>query len=438
MPHLSLENRETIETMLRAGASFKAIANAVRKSPSTVMREVRRHALESDKGAKGRVTNRCVKRSACRRQFVCGRCTQTQSARHCAGCAKCNSACPEFEEMSCKRLARPPYVCNGCTREGICVLRKRFYVAKAADNACRELLAGAREGLAATRLELDGMAEMLRERLRDCPSLHHVIHAFPDDFRVCERTVYTYLKAGVLPGVHPSDLPAMAGLKPHRRNGAPHRVMRRCAEGRRLEDFRDFTKEDPDQPIVEMDSVEGEKGGKVLLTLNFNNCGLMLAFVRDANTSASVIAVFDMLEETLGLDVFRRLFPVILTDNGPEFSNPAALETSPRTGERRTRVFYCDPYAAWQKAHVENNHLILRGYFPKGASLDGLTQKTVARAMSHMNSLIRREYGNATAIARFEQAHGPDILPRLGVFLIPPRQVVRIPFVKAPDCGQDG
>ena len=438
MPHLSLEDRKEIERLLRAGASFKAIAEAVRKSPSTVMREVRRHAVESDRGAKGRVTNRCVKRSVCRRQFVCGRCTQTQTARHCAGCAKCNSACPEFEEMPCERLARPPYVCNGCGKEGICVLRKRFYIAEPADKAYRELLVGAREGLAATRRELDGMAEMLRGRLRDCPSLHHVIHAFPDDFRVCERTVYAYLKAGALPGVHPSDLPAMAGLKPRRRIGAPHRVVRRCAEGRRLEDFRAFMGGAPDQPVVEMDSVEGERGGKVLLTLNLNFCGLMLAFIRDANTSASVIAVLDMLEETLGLDTFRKLFPVILTDNGPEFSNPAALETSPRTGEPRTRVFYCDPYSAWQKAHVENNHLILRGYFPKGACLDGVTQEAVNRAMSNMNSLIRREYGDVTAIARFEQAHGPDILPKLGVFLIPPKEVVRRPVVRPPSGRPQG
>ena len=108
MTHLTLDEREKIESGLRAGRSFKAIAKEIKKSPSTVMREVRRHAQESDKGARGRVTNRCVNRSTCRRQFVCGRCEHPLTGRHCASCARCNSACPEFVEMSCVRLARPP------------------------------------------------------------------------------------------------------------------------------------------------------------------------------------------------------------------------------------------------------------------------------------------------------------------------------------------
>ena len=34
------------------------------------------------------------------------------------------------------------------------------------------------------------------------------------------------------------------------------------------------------------------------------------------------------------------LFPVILTDNGSEFSNPPALEFSPFNGRQRSRIFY--------------------------------------------------------------------------------------------------
>ena len=168
MTHLSLRERETIEAGLRAGRSFKAIAREIGKSPATVMREVRKRAQASDKGAKGRVTNRCVKRSACTRQFVCERCERPQTGRHCASCARCNSACPEFVEMSCPRLDRPPYVCNGCSREGICVLRKRFYVARQAEDEYRSVLVASRSGFASTQRELDGLAATLRLRLREC------------------------------------------------------------------------------------------------------------------------------------------------------------------------------------------------------------------------------------------------------------------------------
>ncbi len=145
MGHLTLPERVLIENAPRARKGFKEIARLVGHSHTTVKREVVKHARESGKGAKGRVTNRCVKRTECRRQFVCGSCLHPQSMRHCASCAKCNSACPEFEELSCERLSRPPYVCNGCTREGVCVLRKRFYVATVAQEEYERTLSESRE-----------------------------------------------------------------------------------------------------------------------------------------------------------------------------------------------------------------------------------------------------------------------------------------------------
>lgn len=44
-----------------------------------------------------------------------------------------------------------------------------------------------------------------------------------------------------------------------------------------------------------MDSVLGIVGGKVLLTMHFPNTSFMLGFLRDVNTSQSVIDIFDYL-----------------------------------------------------------------------------------------------------------------------------------------------
>ena len=104
------------------------------------------------------------------------------------------------------------------------------------------------------------------------------------------------------------------------------RYCRNCNIGRTYEDFLDFLSVCPDTAVVEMDSVEGRKGGKVLLTIYFRNCELMLAFIRDANTARSVTDVFNLLDGLLGRDVFRTLFPVILTDRGSEFTDPSAVE----------------------------------------------------------------------------------------------------------------
>lgn len=51
-------------------------------------------------------------------------------------------------------------------------------------------------------------------------------------------------------------------------------------------------------------------------------------------------------------DNFDKLFPVILTDNGNEFSNLYAIEFD-KMGNRRTRIFYCDPSSPYQKGSVE-------------------------------------------------------------------------------------
>ena len=48
----------------------------------------------------------------------------------------------------------------------------------------------------------------------------------------------------------------------------------------------------------------------------------MLAFLRDANTSRSVIEVFEDLDGRLGGKLFNRLFPVILTDYAEEKTMP--------------------------------------------------------------------------------------------------------------------
>ena len=109
----------------------------------------------------------------------------------------------------------------------------------------------------------------------------------------------------------------------------------------------------------EKNSVEGIKGGKVLLTIHFVNSSLMLAFLRDSNDSQSVIDIFDRLYLELRPDIFTELFPVILADNGSEFSNPSRIEFD-RQGNRRTHLFYCDPSAPYQKGAAENNHEFIR------------------------------------------------------------------------------
>ncbi|MGD1815743.1 MAG: hypothetical protein ACPKNR_01805 [Pleomorphochaeta sp.] len=63
-----------------------------------------------------------------------------------------------------------------------------------------------------------------------------------------------------------------------------------------------------------MDSIEGIKNGKVLLTIQLVNYSLMLTFIREINTVQSVINIFNNLYEKLGQKSFKKLFCLLLSD----------------------------------------------------------------------------------------------------------------------------
>lgn len=93
------------------------------------------------------------------------------------------------------------------------------------------------------------------------------------------------------------------------------------------------------------------------------NCSLMLAFLLESKTQENVQRIFDELTNQLGVEVFQSLFRVILTDNGPEFQNPSAMENTV-DGEVRTKLYYCNPHSSWQKGTIEKNHEYIRMVVP--------------------------------------------------------------------------
>lgn len=421
--HLTDAERLEIEHGLRHGLSLKKIAAGIGKHHSTVAREILARSVESGKGAYGRVTNRCVSRHSCGKTQLCME--RQDCVRRCPLCRLCNSVCPEFREEACPKLAAPPYVCNGCGDERVCVLRKRYYLHNPAHTNYRDILVGAREGANITQGELLALDELVSPLVRGGQSVHHVLANNPDRFGVHEKTVYRYIAGGLLRAKN-GDMPRVCTLKPRSRKPVEHKVDTKCRVGRTYADYQAFMAAAPDTRVVEMDSVIGRVGGKVLLTLMFRDCGLMLAFLRDRNDSQSVIDVFSLLWELAGPGLFRLLFPVLLTDNGSEFSNPRALENAP-DGSPRSRLFYCDPCASWQKGCVERNHEFLRLILPKGTSFDALSQADINTVLSHVNSYSRPALNDKAPFDLFSFIYGQDLLARLGLRRIPANGILLKP-----------
>jgi len=124
MSHLTDSNRWQIENGLRDKMSFQEIAQKIGKSHTTISREVKKHRIDSNKGASGRITNRCIFRRNCNVYLLCR--NEIKCQKKCSTCNKCNSLCSKFQEEICPKLSEPPYVCNGCSDEHKCVLKKSF------------------------------------------------------------------------------------------------------------------------------------------------------------------------------------------------------------------------------------------------------------------------------------------------------------------------
>ena len=149
-------------------------------------------------------------------------------------------------------------------------------------------------------------------------SFHHIIANNGDSIMVSVRTLYRLADYTIVRARN-IDIPRKvryAGRRPKKQ----YKVDRGCRIGRTYQDFLDFMGQNPDLPNTQLDSVEGTKGGKVLLTIHFVKTGLMLAFLRDYNDSQSVIDVMNKLWLELRPDRFERLMPVLLADNGSESS----------------------------------------------------------------------------------------------------------------------
>ena len=422
--HLVLDERATIEVRIRERASFTEIGRELGKDPSTISKEVRLHSQTVRKDS----FNPCSKRSTCDEYgTACSKC-KLQYSKSCKRCprVKCYEHCKQFEVLVCNKLKKPPYVCNGCIQRQSCKLEKHIYSAKSAQKNYETTRSESRQGIAITPEELKRVDAIVSPLVKLGQSIHMICVNNADDIMLDEKTIYNYIDAGLL-SVDNVDLPRKVRYRT-RSHKKPVRVDKQCHVGRTYEDFEAYLAANPDIPVVEMDSVEGRKGGKVLLTIYFRNSSLMLAFIRDNNTAKSVTEIFDWLYEQLGHEVFTSLFQVILTDRGSEVTTPLAIEYKKGNG-RRTHIFYSDPQRSDQKGGCEVTHEMIRRVLPKKTSFDNLTQDDINLMMSHINSYNRKKLNNQSAHQLFSFINGGDILDKLGIKSIPANEINLTPLL---------
>lgn len=388
--HMSEEDRIEIEDCLRCGVSFKDIGKRIGKDQTTVSKEVKKHIVVMPPSG-----------------IIAG-----------------------AEPEPCRNLLKPPFVCNGCRTRHKCGLEKHYYRAKAAHQEYRSTLAESREGLPLTKESFYTADEILTDGVRKGQHIYHITQTH--DLGMSVSTVYRNIAKGYL-SAGKMDLPRAVKFKP-RRSYKEEYVPKIAKKGRTFQDFTDYISAHEVENWIEMDTVIGNPGGKVIMTFLFTSCSFMFGLLlhnKTALEASEKIRSFKSRLSEQGIS-FGKLFPLLLTDNGGEFAHIHAFEDD-LNGEHETNLFFCDPYRSCQKARVEKNHTLFRDIVPKGSSFDSFTQEDVNCIFSHVNGVKRKKLNKKTPFELFCFLYGTDAIDGerlagvLGISPTDPESVIQSP-----------
>lgn len=378
--HLTLDQRMDIQLGLKEGMTLNDLSERIHKSPRTISMEIKLH-LERKQNQKYQFNN--------------------------------------SEKRICNQHQRYPYVCDGCPFKMHCTSDSFSYDAKLADKAYRMTLSSARHNIHLTADEFVRVDTLIKEGVLKGLSPAHVVASHPE-MPISERSIYRYIDRGIM-SIETYKLRNKVGMKKrHKKSIEP--LDKGIYAGRTFMDYLAYIHQHPGMFTAQMDTVIGLRSDrKMVLTFILIELHLFYAFI----VSKGVIGVIkgvNQLESILGPTDFRRLYSVILTDRGTEFTNPSDIEKDLR-GEKRTRVFYCDPLASYQKGAIESIHRVLRYVLPKGKSVDFLTQAKLEKLMNNINNYRLRSNQFKTAYELAKISFGEEVLAKLKIEALDPDSI---------------
>lgn len=425
--HMTIEERLEIQRLISLNRDenghltieLKEIGKILGRDPTTVSKEVKQHRVIKEMPIRIRYSNakaycrNCQKESKCKVKNSCG----INCPDECKGCISILNKCEEFILKTCVILNKFPYVCNGCPKRNRCGYSKAYYKADKSQKEYEETLSNSRIGLNMSENEFNTMNLIVSEELRKGQSVDVIVHNHKEELPVGTSSIYRYINMGIL-SADKFNTRHMVSMKPRKEKHENSVVIKAAKVGKMYEEFLICLRKEQKHNYVEMDTIEGTKGGKVVLSLYFTESDLQLYYLMNGKHAICVVHTLDRLQEKVE-NVYRDLFGIILTDNGVEFSDIKGIEVNMETGELRTKLFFCHPQATNEKSRCERNHELFRYILPKGTSFDHLTQKDLDLVMSHVNSYKRKSTDYATPIDIFCAKYGPKVCDSLGLTKIP-------------------
>lgn len=370
--HINYEMRKIISSSLSKGKKARQIADDLGLDVSAVSKEIKR--------------NRVLSREAYR----------------------------NIIDPICEKTLRFPYVCNGCNLKYSCHRKQYKYDVKRAQEFADYRLIASRRGINLTKEEFDVLNNKIHDGLANGNSIYHIVSS-NDDISSSVSTVYRYINAGYLK-TKKIDLPYACTYKKRKKSNKKYEYRENTKinrSNRTFLDYLSYSRRHPNLYTVQMDFLGSIKSdSKSILTLTIPTIHFVILFIIKKPNSNKIVDIFNYLSTLLEYK-FNEIFPIILTDRDPAFSDYEGIETHNITGEIRTNVFYCDAFKSNQKANVENMNKQLRKYFPKGKSIDHYTQKQITEINMFINSQKLHSLSGYSANDAFIKIFGKSTLEKL-------------------------
>ena len=353
----------------------------------------------------------------------------SQSCGYCSLFHDCNlkksKNCDLYIPIKCTKLIKFLYVCNGCKKSPTCRLEKRYYDYYYAIENVKRIRNIHHLTVDVSFEEMRRIDNVVTPGIKKGQSLHHVYVSNPSIQFISERTIRRYLYNNYL-SVKAHNLPRYVRFEHAQSKKSKYGRIKTLKNivGRTYKDYLEYIQEHPDLNIVQLDSVIGKANdSKALLTIYLPKTHFMFGKIIKKSSPADVLLALKSLQKTIGIDLWKKVFPIILTDNGPEFEQLPSIEIDDN-GEIVTRVFYCDPYSSYQKGECERNHEFIRYIFAKGKSLENLNDGTANLMFSHINSYTRPSLNEKTPYELTKELFGIKFLELIGIHEISNNDVI--------------
>lgn len=350
--HLTLEQRKIISSGISHEYKLKDIGKSLFVDPTSVSKEVKRNRIEISIGLKN----------------------------------------------NCNRTNRWPYVCTGCKkRYANCPFTKYKYDALKAQQKADVNLINSRRGIDIDDDEFKQLDTIIKNGVSESKSIYQIKIENNDTIKKSISTLYGYINKGYLTTKR-IDLPYAVTYKKRRHNkkyeySENNKIDR---TGHTYLDYLAFLHKHPGTYVWQLDFLGSLKAdNNSILTFILPNLQFTFLDIINKPNSTKVVEFFDNIENQIGIETFKELIPVILTDRDPNFANIDGICFSKITGEERCKLFFCDPYVSNQKPNVENMNKQIRLFFPKGKSVDKFSKQDIINInKTILNKPLRSLDGN--------------------------------------------